>query len=428
MKALLIVVCFNLCFSSLFSQSQSELLKNFTAKELIPAAIVDKDKKEIKNKPWPISIEKQGDIVSKIILLRAGIIEEICVPDVPAKSSYFYTSDVRICFYNNVFHYYKSNQGSIILLYILAENKSVLEQYDVSKATQSLTDYFNQLKLEQKDAKANLIADLNTIKEKEKSENLIKGKVIKSLQIVWLTKESETGMQSMIQFGVKAIDDKGKVYSTDNLGGKTPWEDFVITSVGAIPGDEFLTVDTDASKIIDDKVTVTVKNKYDTKIASSSSIKISYVTPVNIACFGKTGCPPLTCCTGTRGFPGNDVIMNVCNSKDDLYVLAEIKVGEVVHKIKLKKGVALTIDATGGPGCSGRSESSGQGGKGGDGARGGDITIVKSATLNGDNLIIYNSAGKGGKGGKGKSFDGPNGANGSDGDQKIVIGNVNLNF
>jgi hypothetical protein len=52
----------------------------------------------------------------------------------------------------------------------------------------------------------------------------------------------------------------------------------------------------------------------------------------------------------------------------------------------------------------------------------------KSATLNGDNLIIYNSAGKGGKGGKGKSFDGPNGANGSDGDQKIVIGNVNLNF
>ena len=428
MRIFLIVVCFNLFHGFLFSQSQSELLKSFNAKELIPASITGGDKKEIKNKVWPINIEKQGELVSKITLMRAGVLEEVFMPDVPAKSSYFYSSDVRICFINNVFHYYKSNQGSIILLYVLAENKSILEQYDVSKANQTLTDYFNQLKFEQKDAKANLIADLNAIKDKDRAENSLKGKVIKSLEIVWISKESEIGMQSKIQFGVKAIDDKGKVYSTDNLGGKTSWEDFIISSVGAIPGDEFLTVDTDASKIFGDKVTATVKNRFDNKIVTSSSIKLSYTTPVKIVCFGKTGCPPLTCCTGTRGYPGSDVIINLCNSKDDTYVLAEIKVGEVVHKVKMKKGVALTIDATGGPGCSGRTESSGQGGKGGDGARGGDVTIIKSASLNGDNFIIYNSGGKGGKGGKGKSFDGPNGSNGSDGDQKTVVGNVNLNF
>ncbi len=430
MKKLIAISLF--CLMSLVqllhAQSQAELLKNFNASTLIPASNTN-GKLEIKTKGWPITIERTGESISKIVLLRAGILEEIYQPDVPGYSSYFYSPDNRICYVNGVFLYYKMKSGDIMISYVLAESAETLQALDVNKTKQALKDYFAQINSLQKDAKDNLKEDLVAQKEKEKLENSIKGKNITKLEIVWLTKASETGMQSKIQFGIKAFDDKGKLYSTDNLGGKVPWEDFVITSQGAVPGDEYLTVETDASKIPSDKVVLNVKSKHHTSLSTSSEIKIAYATPVKVVYTGANGCPPLTAGTGTSGGRAPDAELNVCNSPDKAYVLIEVKIsGRVLHKIKLQRGVPFYLDITGGPGCSGKSASSGQGGKGGNGGDGGNVTINKSAGIAGDNITVYNQGGRGGQGGTGKPYDGPSGSNGRTGTSINNTKSIVLNF
>jgi hypothetical protein len=414
----------------LMSQAQDQLvlLKDFKSKSLVPASVVN-DKVEVKAKEWPITIEYQGNSISKIVLLRAGVLEEIYQPDVPSYPSYFYTSENRLCFLNGYFIYYRMKSGEPEISYLLSDNVELLKAAEVSKVRSNLTDYFMQISIDQKGAKESLKEDLNAIKEKEKLENSLKGKSIKSLEIVWLTNESETGMQSKIQFGVKAKDASGKVFATDNLGGKTPWEDFEITSKGAVPGDEYLTVDTDASKITNDMVSLTVKSKFHQGITTSSSIKLAYSTPVKLSYTGKHGCPPLISGTGTRGSRAPDAELNVCNSKDGQFVLIEVKIGGVVlHRVKLKNGVGFYLDVNGGGGCSGKSQKSSNGEKGGDGGDGGNIIVNKSAGLTGDNLNLYNSGGKGGNGGKGKPFDGPSGMSGRSGDTKYNTKAIQLNY
>jgi hypothetical protein len=414
--------------ATLVSQNQNDKLSSFNAASLIPASVTN-NKLEVKTKVWPITLERQGNSVSKIILLRAGVLEEIYQPDVPSFPSYFYTSDNRLCFINDVFVYYKMNSGTPSISYVLADNTDKLNNCDVSKLSSSMVDYFAMISNEQRTAKESFKGDLAAVKEKEKLANSLKGKNIKSLEIVWLTDEAKTGMQSKIQFGVKATDVSGKVFSTDNLGGKTAWEDFIISSKGAIAGDEYLTVDTDGSKIQNDMVYLNVKNKYLPSLETNSSIKLAYNTPVKLSYPGKNGCPPLISGTGTRGGGAPDAELNVCNSNDNKYVLIEVKIGgTTLHRLKLNKEVPFYLDVTGGGGCSGRSEKTVQGGKGGDAGNGGDVTVNKDLKLAGDNLNIYNSGGRGGKGGKGKPLDGPNGSDGNSGIINYNSKSIQLNY
>lgn len=412
------------------AQNQTELLKNFSSTSLVPASVVQNKAKEIKTKQWPITIETKNGQVSKIILKRAGVIDEFYEPDIPKNPGYFYNNKNRIVFFDGIFHYYQPGQNSINILYLLSDSKQKLEAYDVTKAESKLKAYFEQIRIQQKEAKEDLVADLEKAKEEERIANSLQGKNIKSLEVVWLTKESETGMQSKIQFGVKAIDASGTVFATDNLGGKTAWDDFVITSVGAIPANEFLTVDTDASKIKGDKVTVNVKSKYHPAVTVSSSIKMSYATSVRLTYPGANGCPPLTGGTGTRGGNASHLDIKASNSLDNQFVLLEVaNGGNVLHRIKVKKGVPIYIDVTGGPGCSGRSTSrETSGGRGGNGGDGGIVTIYKNANLTGEAITIYNNGGRGGRGGEGISLHGPDGTKGRDGITKYNITSVNLNF
>jgi hypothetical protein len=430
MKKLLFSLISVLTTLTLTAQSQSELLKDFSSKTLVPATVIKNSSKEIKTKEWLISIETTNSNISKITLWRAGVLEEIYEPDIPSMPSYFYNNQARICYLNGVFHYYRPGQNSISVLYLLADNKEKLEVYDVTKTEKNILEYLEKMRVQQRGAKEAFVSDLEDKKEEERLANSLKGKNIKSLEIVWLTKDTETGMQSKIQFGVKALATDGKIFSTDNLGGTTPWDDFTITSVGAIPGQEYLTVETDVTKILNDRVSVTVKNKFSPTITASSSIKISYATPVNLLFTGRQGCPPLISGTGTSGGRAQTLQLTVSNSYDNQYVLIEIvpEVGSI-HKLKLQKGVRLAIDATGGNGCSGQSSSnSSSGGRGGNGGNGGIITIIKSANLLGDNIAIFNTGGRSGKGGKGVSYEGAKGNNGGDGVTEIIISAIQLNY
>jgi hypothetical protein len=117
--------------ATLVSQNQNDKLSSFNAASLIPASVTN-NKLEVKTKVWPITLERQGNSVSKIILLRAGVLEEIYQPDVPSFPSYFYTSDNRLCFINDVFVYYKMNSGTPSISYVLADNVDKLNNCDVS--------------------------------------------------------------------------------------------------------------------------------------------------------------------------------------------------------------------------------------------------------------------------------------------------------
>ncbi|MCB0457700.1 MAG: hypothetical protein KDC91_08155 [Flavobacteriaceae bacterium] len=430
MKTLLF--CITLLFVSLqgTAQSQSQLLNGFTATSLIPASVVGNRTMEIKTKEWPITLERQAGVVSKILLKRAGVLDEVYEPDILNKSAYFFNTKNRVCYFDGIFHYYQPGQNSINILYLLADSKQKLEQYDVAKAESKLKSYFEEMRIQQKEAKADLVANLEEAKEQERIANSLQGKNIKALEIVWLTNESQTGMQSKIQYGVKAIDAQGNTFSTDNLGGKTAWDDFTITSIGAIPAPEYLTVDTDASKIKGDKVTLTIKNKYNTAITTTAAIKMSYATPIQLSYPGANGCPPLTAGTGTRGGNATSMEVKMCNSTDGAYVLMQVtQGGTVLHRLKLKKGVGVTLNVTGGPGCSGRSTSNeATGGRGGNGGDGGNVTIFKSSTLSGDALTIYNNGGSGGRGGKGTLYTGQDGSKGRDGVTKYNTTAVSLNF
>lgn len=427
MKKTVILIWLMVAALDLFSQSQSQLLKGFSAKELWPAGVAG-GKVEVKNKVWPITIEWSGNDISKIVLLRAGVLEEIHAPNIPGYPSYFYNGANRICFIDGVFVYYTTQSNEILISYVLSPDKDKLSSVDPSALRQKLSEYFLQVSSQQNTAREEYKSDINAEKEKEKLAHSLKGKSIKSMEIVWLTNESQTGMQSQISFGVKAIDANGKVFSTDNIGGKTPWDDFEITCTGAVPGDGKLTVDTDASKIPGDKATVRVKSKHHASLVASSSINIAFNTPVKLSYAGKHGCPPLTSGTGTGGGRGSDAMLNVCNSADGMYVLIEVYINGVsVHKVKLQKGVALYLDISGGPGCSGRSEKGKQGGKGGSGGAGGSLIINKDPSTTGDNIIYYTNGGRGGKGGDGV-ISGDSGRNGDDGSVIVNSKSIKLNF
>lgn len=412
-----------------FGQSQNELLKNFNAASLIPGSHVN-GKVEVKTKPWPITLTREGDNITRITLLRAGVLEEIYEPDVPGFPAYFYSIDNRICFINGVLIYYKLRYGKMEVSYVLGQSAADIAGLDVNKLTATTEEYLVKIKSSQSGAREELKADLVAQKESDRLANSIQGKPIKKLEIVWLTTSSETGMQSKIQYGVKATDDKGKIYQTDNLGGKTPWDDFEIISSGAIPGDEFLTVDTDGKKITNNTVYLTIKSKYHTGIEAKSSILLAYSTPVKLSYLGADGCPPLRSGTGTGGGSAPSAELTVCNSADGRFVLIEVKINsKIVHNVKLQNGVPFSLDIRGGPGCSGSSsQRESQGGKGGSGGNGGNIVVNRSSGLKGDNISIYNDGGRGGRGGKGTSFEGPSGSNGRNGQ---VINNVTsliLNF
>lgn len=411
----------------LFGQSQSQLLKDFSATALHPAS-VSNDKLTIKTKVWPVKLEWSGDDVSKIVLLRAGVLEEIHEPNIPGYPSYFFNASNRLCYINGVFVYYSMSSNDIVISYILSPDPETFAAIDVKTLRNKMKDYFLQLSSQQNTAREEYKSGLNAEKEKEKLANSIKGKEIRTMEIVWLTKSYEIGMQSQIYFGVKATDVNGKIFSTDNIGGKTSWDDFEVTATGAVPGDGSLTVDTDASKIPGNKATVKVKSKFHTNLFATSSIDISFGTPVKLAYKGKDGCPPLTSGTGTSGGRASFVELNVCNSADGKYVLIEVLVdGASYHKLKLMKGIAFTLDTRGGPGCSGRPNSGGQGGRGGNGGAGGMVVINKDPSTVGDNIIIYNSGGKGGNGGDG-AIKGVSGRDGDDGSVVRNSKNVVLNF
>jgi hypothetical protein len=261
-----------------------------------------------------------------------------------------------------------------------------------------------------------MVAEQKAKLEKEKLENSIKGKDIKKIEIVWISPESECGMQSKIKYGIKATAADGKVFSTPNLGGKTPFEDYDLTCIGAQPGDEALQVESDASKIKNNQITLTAKSKYHA-LSTTSSIKLSYNTPVSLAYRGEPGCgTAMYSVSGRSGGRGKNLVINAtANASGDLILVEVVDAmnSTVLARIKVRPGVTVTIDISGG-----------------NGGHAGDVIINRDPSAMGLSLNIIANGGNGGKGGKGAhiGLNGSDGSSGDDGSKTENISSVQLNF
>jgi hypothetical protein len=429
-----LVFCFGLMLLCrvLYAQSQSELLKGYETTNCNVLKIVYNSlrnggavtSKEKVAKQWPLSIERDANQnISKIIIMRSGIIEEVFTPDILSYSTYFTNGVDRLTYVNGNFFYYQTKQStydvSDQIKYILYnDEKSTLALPTDFYEWIGLMNYFDEAKKGQGVAKTNLKADLEKQKEADALKNSIKGKKIIKLSVDWLTKESETGLESKISYGIIATDDKGNEYKTNTLGGKMPWEDFDITCKGAEPGDEFLMVPTTIRNVENNLVKLTVKSKHHPTLLTNANIKLSYATPVRISYPGagcSSGGSSSQASSGNRGVSLN---IFVTESADKTLNLVEVKnvSGASLHKIKVQKGINVIVQIYGGNGCSGNGKKAP--GNGGDG---GDVKIVKSPGVSTDFIQINNSGGKSGSGCCGAK-------SGVQGNVNETTQTINLNF
>jgi hypothetical protein len=387
---------------------------------------------EVAAKLWPVKFELSNNKCSEIVIMRAGVVEEKFLVDVPGHPAYFSNGVSRISVIGGLMYYYTWKNSTAEIKYFLSNDASKLDIKNIDEATVKLNAYLIETFNNQTGARTDLVADQNAAIEKEKIVHSLKGKDIKKIEFVWLTPSSEIGLQCKVKYGIKATDAKGVEYKTISLGGKTPYEDFDIAVIGALPGDDAFTVESTCQTIKGDKVQVVVKNKFNPTVQTTSSIPFSYSTPVSISYRGDNGCEKAMYRTsGYGGGKGSD--LEVFATSKNNFILVEIKkanTGEILHQIKVKPNTTINIDVSGGDGCSGTSSTSSNGGKGGNGGDGGNVIIYQTAGLTGCSLVVKNSGGNGAAGGKGASINqnGMSGTNGDNGAKSELVGVFSLNF
>lgn len=103
-------------------------------------------------KQWPVTLERdENQNITKIIILRSGIIEEVFTPDILNYSTYFTNGIDRVTYVNGNLFYYQTKQSTYDvadqLKYILYKDEKTLSALPESFADWTgLMDYFNEAK------------------------------------------------------------------------------------------------------------------------------------------------------------------------------------------------------------------------------------------------------------------------------------------
>lgn len=422
-KIVLFSILLGFCFNA-FSQSQSELLKSFSDKDLkvmkVTYDVGQPISSEMVKKPWPVKAEwNEGkQYVSKVIINRAGVVEEIFTPDITKYSSFFFMDEKKVTYMDGVFYYYENSKYLTLYTvnYLLAEDEAKLTKaYENLKKFPLLKEYLETTQRKQKEAKAEIAADIEKAKEEEYLKKSIKGKDISKIEIVWLSKDTETSLAKVIKYGIKATDKNGKEYKTSSLGGELPLQDFEITTDCEA---KFLYDGLEAplfcNSIKNDQITMTVKSKHHPNLnPASSSIKMAYSEGIQLDHAGKSS----WAVSVRDGGHGGWIQVYVSESANKKLNLIEIKDfnGGMVGRLKLAKGVNLILHCNG---ANGKKAFDGKGS--GNGGNGGNVNVFHKPGLGIDFITINNFGGNAGNGCCGNR--------GNDGKTNIVAQSVNLNF
>lgn len=292
--------------------------------------------------------------------------------------------------------------------------KKNLEEYK-----QKLNDYLQKMinevkslkEKEEAEKKAMMEAALKA-RQEENMRKSIQGKDIVKIEIVWLTKETETALGYDIKYGIRATDKNGQVFETRGLNKDGLWEvdDYNLTTdcECSLKGTG-LEVPIFVNSIKNDRITLTVQSKYHPNLKPvSSSIKMSYSKPLEIYYSGGTSSNG----SGIDKYPLKIYVSESANKKFNLIQIVTYNGNK--ENIKLQKGVYLTIhnEGTKGEGESKRRPA-------GRGGHGGDVSIYYSPNVKIDFITIMNKGGRSGRGGV---------IDGRDGKIEKFPQAVNLNF
>ncbi|MCZ2222773.1 MAG: hypothetical protein LC122_03990 [Chitinophagales bacterium] len=420
MKQLIFLLTILLTGLQLSAQSQSEQALNLPEGNY--SAYKVENNKFIKTlKHWGVSFVKGTDVVVAIKINRLGIIEEEFKADLAENPAYFmYEGKRTIIIDGNIFYYeFKANKASIV--YVLSpEGKSIsgnVEEWNakiVEKQKGSLSN--------QSETRAELAAKAKAKEEAEIAASSLKGKKVKSLKIVLIDGLEKNTHGSIINYGVEAVFEDGKISKTNSLGGKMPWNDLEIKISGGIYTEGAITVNDDASEIPGDQVVINVKSKYQ-PLSDKKEIEILYNDALELNYSGSSSSIYRSAYNGMRG---GSLIINAAkavSAKGKSIIKLEIRGAannEVLHRYKIGQGGLLTIYANGQNGMIGDKRHSG--GNGGDG---GDITIYASPSIGEIPITVFNSGGDGGKNRENPYNVGSRGRNGT---KRIIRQNVNLSW
>lgn len=380
------------------------------------------------SKPWPLNFKKEGDDVTEVLVNRSGIIEEKYQADLPAFPAYYMNAGLEVvvtAIDKKIYYYIWSIKTGATIRYIFSESK--VRSYADEKNT--LDTYRNTIKELQTAARNQRINDNNAIAEKLAEENTLKGKTIKTIRIVPVTKPENIGLLTVLAIGIEFELDNGKILKTKNLGGFTPYTDFESeVSGGDFAGGDFKVAD-DAGKIPNDKIEISVWSKFDEKkIKGKYSCMLNYKTDIHYNYQGSSG-PSGRGYTagynvnGTNGSDGKSInilvtTLPINGEQIHKLVITDAYSGKVLSEAKVHANNTVNINTSGGSGGNG-SEGSGNGGSGGNGGNGGNINLSGNgaAALK---ISVSSTGGKGGVGGKAKTQSFLNGANGSSGKNGIL--------
>lgn len=381
---------------------------------------------ELSSKPWPVTLKKDAATFNEIVVNRAGIIEETYQVDLPGFPAYYKsaTTEIVLTAINKKIYYYTwSAKTGASIKYIFSEvaTKSYADEKNI------LDTYRNQIKELQTTARTQRVEENNALAAKLEEENTLKGKIIKSINVVTVSNPTEIGLLSIVAIGFEVMLDNGKVLKTKNLGGLTPYTEFETSVVGGeFAGGDFK-VANDTRKIPNDKIEITVWSKYDEKkIMGKFSLPLNYKTDVNYnfqgisGASGRGGTVGYTV-NGKNGADGKSLniiatSMTVNNEKINKIVITDASTGSIIAESKLSINNTLNINSNGGNGGNG-SVDFGDGGNGGDAGNGGNVVLSGSGASS-LKIVVTNSGGSGGVGGKAKTQSyaaGLNGRNGKNG-------------
>lgn len=401
-------------------------------------------------KQWPVLIQPSSSkdfdgnlILESVIISRQGVLKENFTPDIPENPVYFGFKDQRVSIIGDKIYYYEWLNDNAKIIYLLSKNS--VDDYDNEK--QKLENHIRGAFKNQQAArgKLNEIREANSLKEA--AENSLKGKSVKSIELVVVDLPTQLGLRSTIKFGVKAITADGKVYSTPNIGGKTTWDDFIIKTNEGNYVEDAVEIFDDAAKVPNDEVKITVASKYSSTLTTQKIFPLNYATDkFIIKQNGRHGYEWLRDVGGVqmpyRGENGKTLDIKIQQgltktTNIPIYKIEviDIQSGKIINRIKVSAKTILTIDVRGGDGDKGSNRKSQSLGKyvkaddGKDGGNGGNITIHQSADSKDLNLIIVNNGGKAGSGGEGISnlYNGMAGRDGKDGTvtTKVLVNKMN---
>lgn len=417
----------------LFSQNQNKALADFGDGNY--TTYKSDGKLEKVAKTWPVQLnmgnskDAQGHtMIQSVVVSKMGLIKETFTPDISENPVYFGLRDFRITAIDDKLYYYTYTPGNATILFILTKSGNV---GNLDKEKQALENFVKNAFENQQSTKGQLAEMQKANEQKLLAESSLKGKDIKKIEIVLKDVPKELGMRSIIKFGLKAIASDGKVYSTPNLGGYTPWTDFEVKTSEGVYTDDQIQVNDDAKTLVNDELKFTASSKYQPSISATENISLNYAfTTLDLVFVGNEGLEINRRKAGVlqeyhyKGFNGTSIDVKVqkgtSKNQQTIYKVEIVNAlnGKVLERFKIAEQTTLNIQISGiygndGTDRNGKNDTR-MAGNGTDGGNGGNAVLYRSADASGAKINIISNAGKGGKAGRG-SISLYNGTPGKDG-------------